>query len=85
MSEPRPADRPQADPARHSDAGARWLRNLPATAGELYAEASPGRVPHRAQGGINAGGNYFIVKPFDPEKLLARVAHWTSRRAPQAA
>lgn len=37
------------------------------------------------QAGINAGGNDFIVKPFDPEKLLARVAHWTSRRAPQAA
>ena len=34
------------------------------------------------QAGIKAGGNDFIVKPFDPDKLLARVTHWTARRAP---
>lgn len=33
--------------------------------------------------GMLAGGNDFIVKPFDPEKLIARVAHWTARRAPE--
>ncbi|HEY2707570.1 MAG TPA: response regulator [Caulobacteraceae bacterium] len=37
------------------------------------------------QTGIKVGGNDFIVKPFDPEKLLSRVVHWTSRRAPAAA
>ena len=37
------------------------------------------------QSGIAAGGNDFIVKPFDPEKLLSRVLHWTGRRAPTAA
>ncbi len=33
--------------------------------------------------GMLAGGNDFIVKPFDPEKLVARLIHWTSRRAPE--
>jgi DNA-binding response OmpR family regulator len=30
--------------------------------------------------GINAGGSDFIVKPFDPLKLLERVEYWTNRR-----
>lgn len=30
--------------------------------------------------GMDAGGNDFIIKPFDMEKLLARVHHWTSKR-----
>ena len=30
--------------------------------------------------GIAVGGNDFIVKPFDPVKLVNRVVHWTSRR-----
>lgn len=30
--------------------------------------------------GMQAGGNDFIVKPFDPVKLLERVEHWTNRR-----
>ncbi len=30
--------------------------------------------------GIAVGGNDFIVKPFDPVRLVNRVVHWTSRR-----
>jgi CheY-like chemotaxis protein len=30
--------------------------------------------------GMSCGGNDFIVKPFDRERLLERVGHWTSRR-----
>ncbi|HEY2658916.1 MAG TPA: response regulator [Caulobacteraceae bacterium] len=35
--------------------------------------------------GIAVGGNDFIVKPFDPVKLVNRVVHWTSRRVNAAA
>ena len=35
--------------------------------------------------GLMAGGNDFIVKPFDPEKLISRVVQWTGRRLPAAA
>jgi two-component system sensor histidine kinase/response regulator len=35
--------------------------------------------------GLLAGGNDFIVKPFDPEKLISRVVQWTNRRLPAAA
>ena len=30
--------------------------------------------------GIAVGGNDFIVKPFDPARLVNRVVHWTNRR-----
>ena len=35
--------------------------------------------------GLLAGGNDFIVKPFDPEKLICRVVQWSGRRLPAAA
>ena len=31
---------------------------------------------------VAAGGNDFIVKPFNRQKLLDRVGHWTTHRAP---
>lgn len=37
------------------------------------------------QAGVAAGGNDFVVKPFAPDKLIARVLHWTSRRVSAAA
>jgi DNA-binding response OmpR family regulator len=38
------------------------------------------KTPEDVRTGLDAGGNDFIVKPFDPEKLLARVDHWMGRR-----
>ncbi len=32
--------------------------------------------------GLLAGGNDFMVKPFDPDKIMARIVQWTSRRLP---
>jgi len=31
---------------------------------------------------LKAGGNDFIVKPFDPVKLIERVEYWVNRRIP---
>ena len=42
------------------------------------------KAPEDVKAGIAAGGNDFIVKPFDPAKLLSRVEHWTNRRLPTA-
>jgi DNA-binding response OmpR family regulator len=30
--------------------------------------------------GLAAGGNDFIVKPFNPDKFIERVEYWTSRK-----
>src|SRR5713101_1821775 len=37
------------------------------------------KSPEDVTTGLRAGGNDFIVKPFDPVKLLERIRHWTSR------
>jgi CheY-like chemotaxis protein len=38
------------------------------------------KAPEDVRTGLSAGGNDFIVKPFDPVKLLARVDHWMGKR-----
>jgi len=30
--------------------------------------------------GLAAGGNDFIVKPFDPDKLIERIEYWSGRK-----
>jgi len=30
--------------------------------------------------GLEAGGNDFIVKPFDPDKFIERIEYWTGRK-----
>ena len=51
----------------------------------LFSDITPcnahlDRLARRGCEGIRAGGNDFLMKPFDPDKLLARIDHWTSRR-----
>jgi two-component system, OmpR family, response regulator len=38
------------------------------------------KSPEDVRTGLAAGGNDFIVKPFDAERLLARVDYWMGRR-----
>jgi hypothetical protein len=40
---------------------------------------------HRVIPGPSAGGNDFIIKPFDQAKLLERTRHWTGRSVGSAA
>lgn len=58
----------------------RRLRRIPelSTVPIAFLTARKGSDDVRA--GLMAGGNDFIVKPFDPEKLITRVIHWTGRR-----
>jgi DNA-binding response OmpR family regulator len=37
------------------------------------------KSPDDVKAGLAAGGNDFIVKPFDPARLLERIKHWTGR------
>jgi two-component system, OmpR family, response regulator len=40
------------------------------------------KTANDVRAGMAAGGNDFIVKPFNRERLIERVAYWTSRAAP---
>jgi DNA-binding response OmpR family regulator len=51
----------------------RELRHVP------IAFLTARKSPEDVRMGLNTGGNDFILKPFDPVKLLERVRHWTSR------
>ncbi len=63
----------------------RRLRALPALNQVPVAFLTARKSVADVQIGMAAGGNDFIVKPFDPGKLIARVIYWTSRQAPEAA
>jgi len=63
----------------------RRLRAMPALASVPVAFLTARKSSADVRAGMLAGGNDFIVKPFDPQKLIARVIHWTSRTAPAAA
>ncbi len=63
----------------------RRLRGIPELRQTPIAFLTARKASDDVRAGLLAGGNDFIVKPFDPEKLIARVVHWTSRRLPAAA
>jgi DNA-binding response OmpR family regulator len=60
------------------------LRRIPELAGVPIAFLTARKASDDVRAGLLAGGNDFIVKPFDPERLITRVIHWTSRRASAA-
>lgn len=63
----------------------RRLRAIPELRPVPIAFLTARKASEDVRTGLAAGGNDFIVKPFDPEKLIARVIQWTSRRIPSAA
>jgi len=63
----------------------RRLREIPDLKPTPIAFLTARKSSDDVRTGLLAGGNDFIVKPFDPDKLIARVVQWTGRRLPSAA
>jgi CheY-like chemotaxis protein len=63
----------------------RRLRALPEGRAIPVAFVTALKTRDYVRAGIQSGGNDFIIKPFDRDKLLERVAMWTSRRIDPAA
>lgn len=60
----------------------RRLRSDPALERTPIAFLTARKTAADVQAGIAAGGNDFIIKPFDREQLIERVRFWAARRAP---
>ena len=58
----------------------RRLRTTPESRDVPIAFLTVSNTADDVRAGIEAGGNDFIIKPFDVEKLMSRIEHWTSRR-----
>jgi two-component system, OmpR family, response regulator len=58
----------------------RRLRALPNLSAVPIAFLTARKTQQDVRNGVQAGGNDFIMKPFQRETLLSRVQHWTSRR-----
>lgn len=63
----------------------RRIRALPGRSQIPIAFLTASKTVQDVTAGLAAGGNDFIIKPFDIKRLLDRVAHWTSRSAPHSA
>jgi len=62
----------------------RKLRSNPELRHVPIAFLTARKTPADVTAGMQAGGNDFIVKPFDHIKLIERVRHWTSRSVGRA-
>jgi CheY-like chemotaxis protein len=58
----------------------RRLRALPEGRAIPVAFLTGLKTREYVRAGVMAGGNDFIIKPFDRDKLIERVQMWTSRR-----
>jgi CheY-like chemotaxis protein len=59
----------------------RRLRIMPLTRFVPIAFLTARKASEDVRAGMAAGGNDFIVKPFNAERLIARVDYWTNRKA----
>lgn len=57
----------------------RRLRGMGALRATPIAFLTARKLADDVKIGLAAGGNDFILKPFDQQRLLARVDHWTRR------
>jgi DNA-binding response OmpR family regulator len=58
----------------------RILRTNPALRTVPIAFLTARKTAEDVTAGLSAGGNDFIVKPFDPDKLIERIEYWLTRR-----
>ena len=58
----------------------RMLRENPALRAVPIAFLTARKTAEDVTTGLGAGGNDFIVKPFDPDKLIERIDYWVGRR-----
>jgi CheY-like chemotaxis protein len=58
----------------------RRLRTMPEARHIPIAFLTALKTREDVRRGLEVGGNDVIVKPFERDKLLARVQHWTNRR-----
>lgn len=56
------------------------LRTNPVLRSVPIAFLTARKTAEDVTGGLGAGGNDFIVKPFDPDKLIERIEYWMARR-----
>ena len=62
----------------------RRLRAMPALAHVPVVFLTARKSSADVRAGLEAGGDDFIVKPFDPDKLIERIEYWTGRRVGEA-